>query len=135
MRVNLRAIAAGGAQQRPSAGGALHFPFSGLSDVGADRPFGGMAFSKMRSAFAEPAARQAPGAQRALNTLGLKASLGRSTRPGSRSSPRVSARLAIIPFLRSKDVTLLMRLPSARGGVCVRYLLLRRFKLAPIGAR
>jgi hypothetical protein len=39
------------------------------------------------------------GTKRTLNTLGLKTSLGGSTRTGSRSSPRVSAHLAIIPFL------------------------------------
>ena len=41
----------------------------------------------------------APGNQRTFNTLGLKTSLGRSTRTGSRSSPRVSACLAISVFL------------------------------------
>jgi hypothetical protein len=74
---------------RTQNGGALHSASSDLSDVGADRPFAGMAFDKMRR----------PGTKRTLNTLGLKTSLGRSTRTGSRSSPRVSAHLAIIPFL------------------------------------
>jgi hypothetical protein len=50
-------------------GGALHSAFSGLSDVGAGRAFAGVAFDKMRR----------PGAQRTLNTLGLKTSLGHST--------------------------------------------------------
>ena len=75
-----------------------------------------------------------PGTQRHAQHAGVEDVSSRSTRTGSRSSRRVSARLAIIPFLRSKDVTLLMRLPP-QGVVCVRYLLLRRFKLAPIGAR
>jgi hypothetical protein len=37
-----------------------------------------------------------------------------STRTASRSSPRVSARLAIIRFSRFKDGTFLMWLPSDR---------------------
>jgi hypothetical protein len=59
-----------------------------------------------------------PGTKRTLNTLGLKTSLGRSTRTGSRSSPRVSAYLAIISFLGPRTESILMRLPSARGGAC-----------------
>ena len=39
-----------------------------------------------------------PGTKRTLNTLGLKTSPGRSTRTGSRGSPRVLAYLAIVPF-------------------------------------
>jgi hypothetical protein len=70
-------------------GGALHSASSDLSDVGTDRMLAGAAFDKMRR----------PGTQCTLNTLGLKTSLGRSTRTGSRSSPSVSAHLAIIPFL------------------------------------
>jgi hypothetical protein len=57
-----------------------------------------------------------PGNKRTLNTLGLKTSLGRSTRTGSRSSPRVSAHLAILAFLGPRHGPILMRLPSARGG-------------------
>ena len=49
----------------------MHSASSDLSDVGADRPFAGMAFDKMRR----------PGTQRSLNTLELKTSRGRSARP------------------------------------------------------
>jgi hypothetical protein len=69
--------------------GALHSASSDLSDIGADRPFAGMAFDNMRRLGTKPT----------LDTLGLKTSLGGSTRTGSRSSPRVSAHPAIIPFL------------------------------------
>jgi hypothetical protein len=65
------------------------FRSSDLSDVGANRPFAGMAFDEMRR----------PRTQRTFNTLGLKTSLGRSARTGSRSRPRISAQLATIPFL------------------------------------
>jgi len=70
----------------------VHSAFSDLSDVGANRPFAGVTFNKMRR----------PGTQRTLNTLGLKTLLNRSKRTGSRSSPHVSARLAISPFLSSR---------------------------------
>jgi hypothetical protein len=70
-------------------GGTLHSASADLSDVGANKPVAGMAFDEMRR----------PWTERTLNTLGLKTSLGRSTRTGSRSSPRVSAHLAIIPVL------------------------------------
>ena len=62
---------------------------SDRSDVGADRPYAGIASNKMRR----------PGTERRLNTLGLKTSPGRSKRTGSRSSIRVLAHLVIIPFL------------------------------------
>jgi hypothetical protein len=101
-----------------SCGGALQSAFSGLSDVGADRPFAGMAFDKMRSASAKPAARQAPWGSTHVNTLGLKTFLGRSTRTGSRGCPRVSAHLAINLLSRSKDRIFLMRLPSGSGCAC-----------------
>jgi hypothetical protein len=107
MGVNLSDVAAGGAEPRHS-GGALHSAFSGLSHVGANRLFAGLAFDKMRR----------PGTQRTLNTPGLKTSLGRSTRTGSRSSPRVSAPPRDTSSSRSKDGTISVRLPSARGGAC-----------------
>jgi hypothetical protein len=97
--VNLSDVAAGGAQAPPSSGGALHSAFSGLSDVGAERPFAGVAFNKMRSASAKPAARKAPRDSTHAQTLGLKMLLDHSTRPGSRSSPRVGAGLTTRPFL------------------------------------
>jgi hypothetical protein len=43
-------------------GGALHSAFSGLSHVGADTPFAGVAFDKMRR----------PGTERTFNTVGQK---------------------------------------------------------------
>jgi hypothetical protein len=51
---------ASGSAHHDLLGGALHSAFSGLWDVDADRPFSGIAFNKMRSASAKPAARQAP---------------------------------------------------------------------------
>jgi hypothetical protein len=75
--------------------------------------------------------RDAPGPNATLKTPGLKTSLGSSKRTGSRSSPRVSARYAIIPFSRFKDRTRLMRLPPARGGVRVPPAA-RSVKLTPI---
>jgi hypothetical protein len=69
-------------------GGALHSAFSGLSAVGADRLFAGVAFNEMRR----------PGTQRTFNTLGLKTFLHHSPRLGSRSSPRVRVCLTISPF-------------------------------------
>jgi hypothetical protein len=87
MRVNLSGVAAGGAQPRPVRR-ALHSLFSGLSDIGAERSFAGVALDEMRR----------PGAQRTYNTLGLKTSLGRSTHKGSRSSTHVLFRLTINPF-------------------------------------
>ena len=94
------------ARNHDPTGGALHSAFSGLLLVGADRPFAGVAFSKMRR----------PGAQRTFNTLGLKTSLGRSTRSGSRSSPRVWVCFRISPALGPRTEPVLMRLPSAVGG-------------------
>src|ERR1700741_1383149 len=88
-RRQLKRCSSGWRARTTQNGGALHSASSDLSDVGADRPFAGVAVDKMRR----------PGAQRKLYTLGLKTSLGGSTRTGSRSNPRVSARLAIIPFL------------------------------------
>ena len=95
-------------------GGALHSASSDLSDVGADRPIAGMALDKMRR----------PGTQRMLNTLGLKTSLGRSTRTGSRSSRRVSAHLAIVPFLGQGRIHS-NAAPLRQGVVRARRLLLR----------
>jgi hypothetical protein len=57
----------------------------------------------------------APGTEGTLNTLGLKTSPGRSTRRGSRSSPRVSARPRDNSFPRCKDETYLMRLRTRSG--------------------
>jgi hypothetical protein len=88
MRINLRDVVARGRKDDPTRRGVA-FGVLGLSDVDANTPFAGLTFNKMRR----------PGTQCMFNTLGLKTSLGLSTRPGSRSSPRVSARLAIIPLV------------------------------------
>jgi hypothetical protein len=57
--VNLKGVAADGAQSGPKTGGALHSAFPGLSDVDADKPFPGVAFNRMRR----------PGVQRTFYTL------------------------------------------------------------------
>ena len=92
-------------------GGALDSAFPGLSHVGADRAFAGMAFDKMRSASVKPAARQAPEAQRHVQHAGVE-NVSRSfhahrepqqfTRSGP---PRGKS------FSRLKDGSFLMRLP------------------------
>jgi hypothetical protein len=79
---------------RTQLGGALHSASADLSDVGADRPFAGMAFDEMRR----------PGTER--------------TRSGSRSSPGVSAHLAIIPVLGPR--TKPSNAAPLRRGRCVR---------------
>jgi hypothetical protein len=56
----MRAPSRGARLDHGQFGGALHSACSGLSDVGADRPFAGVALNKTRSASAKPAARQAP---------------------------------------------------------------------------
>src|ERR1700757_905737 len=111
----------------------LHSASSDLSDVDADRPFAGMTLDKMRSSSAKPPARLAPWTRRTFNTLGLKTSLGRSTRNGSRGSPHVWACLAIVPVLGPRDGTCLMRLPSAEGA-CVRAIHCYVLRLTPMGS-
>jgi hypothetical protein len=88
-------------------GGALHSASSGLSDVGANRPFAGMAFDKMRR----------PGTERAQD-----ARVENVSRPfHANREPQQSTRLGPSRYnssSRSKDGTYLTRLPSARGGAC-----------------
>jgi hypothetical protein len=60
--MNLRDVVASDAEPRPQVGGALHSAFSGLPLVGADRPFAGVGFNKMRR----------PGAQRSFKRWGAK---------------------------------------------------------------
>jgi hypothetical protein len=104
---NLGGCCSGWRQSRPQFGGALHSAFSGLSHVGADRPFAAVALGKTRR----------PWTRRTFNTLGLKAFPYRPTRKGSRSSPRVWVRLTI-DLSWFKDGTCLMRLPSGLRGTC-----------------
>ena len=87
--MNLRDVVASDAEPRPQVGGALHSAFSGLPLVGADRPFAGVGFNKMRR----------PGAQRSFKRWGPKTLLDFCTRPGSRRSPHPWVRLMINPFL------------------------------------
>jgi hypothetical protein len=68
-----------------------------------------------------------------FNTLGLKTSLGRSTRNGSRGSPHVWACLAIVPVLGPRDGTFQMRLPSAEGS-CGRAIRCYVLRLTPMGS-
>jgi hypothetical protein len=91
---------------------------SDLSDVGANRPFAGMAFDEMRSASAKPAARQAPREPTHAQHAGVE-NVSRSFH--AHREPQQSTRFGPTrndSFSRSKDGTILMRLPSARGGVC-----------------
>ena len=96
----------------------MHSAFSGLSHVGADGPFAGLAFNKMRSASAKPAARQAPRDSTHVRTLG-ESNASRSFH--APREPQHSTRLGRPcdkTFSRSKVGTCLMRLPSAVGGPC-----------------
>jgi hypothetical protein len=111
----------------------LHSASSDLSDVDADRPFAGMRLDKMRSSSAKPPARLALWTRRTFNPLGLKTSLGRSTRNGSRGSPHVWACLTIVPVLGLMDGTYPMRLPSAEES-CVRAIRCYVLRLTPMGS-
>ena len=89
---------------RTQLGGALHSACADLSDVGADRPFAGMAFDKMRRP--GPSAAQHAGVENVSSPFHAQREPQQSTRFGpSRNSS----------FSRSKDGILLMRLPG-RGG-------------------
>jgi hypothetical protein len=81
---------------------------SDLSDVGANRPFAGMAFDKMRRP-GDPTHAQHAGVESVSRSFHAHREPQQSTRFGP---PRNSS------FSRSKDGTILMRLPSARGGAC-----------------
>ena len=86
----------------------MHSAFSGLSDVGADRPFAGVAFDKMRR----------PGTQRHAQHAGVE-NVSRSFH--AHREPQQSTRFGPSrdsSFSWSKDGTFLMRLLSDMGGAC-----------------
>jgi hypothetical protein len=84
---------------------ALHSAFSCLSDVGAERPFAGVAFNKMRRPGFN--ARSNAGVETVFRSFHAHREPQQSTRLGR---PRNKC------FSRSKDGTFLMRLLSVRGG-------------------
>ena len=90
---------------RTQLGGALHSASSGLSDVGADRQFAGMAFDEMRR----------PGTKRAQHGR-----IENVSRPfHALREPRQHTWFGPLhnrPCSPSKDGTYLMRLPSGVGG-------------------
>ena len=83
----------------------MHSAFPGLSHVGADTPFAGVAFDKMRR----------PGTERTFNTVGKNVSRPfhpyREPRQSTRFGPPHNN-----SFSRSKDGIYLMRLPSGMRG-------------------
>ena len=86
----------------------MHSAFSDLSDVGADRPFAGVAFYKMRR----------PGTQRDAQHAGVE-SVSESFQ--AHREPQQSTRFGPSrdkSFSQFKDGTSLMRLPSAMGSAC-----------------
>ena len=88
-RVSLSDIAAVSAQSRPSSEGRCIPRFQVYR----------MSAQTDRLLVQRLIRRDAPGSQRHSTRWGLKTSLGLSTRPGSRSSPRVWVRLMTRPFL------------------------------------
>jgi hypothetical protein len=89
-------------------GEALHSASSDLSDVGADRPFAGMAFSKMRRP-GDPTHAQHAGVENVSRLFHAHREPQQSTRF---APPRNNS------FSSSKGRTFLMRLPSEPGGAC-----------------
>jgi hypothetical protein len=86
---------------------ALHSVCADLSDIGADRPFAGMAFDKMRRP--GPSAAQHAGVENVPRPFHTQREPQQSTRFGpSRNSS----------FSRSKDGIFLIRLPSGRCAAC-----------------
>ena len=110
-------VAAGGTRPRTQFGGASHSALSDRSDDGADRPFAGVAFNKMRSA-AKPAARQAARDPTHVQHAGVE-NVSRSF-PAHRE-PQQPTRFAPTrnnSFSGSKHGTFLMWLPSVSGRAC-----------------
>jgi len=107
-RRQLKRRSSGWRATRPQIGGALHSASSDLSDVGADRPFAGKAFSKMRRP-GDPTHAQHTGVENVFRFFHAQREPQQSTRF---APPRNNS------FSSSKDGTFLIRLPSERGGVC-----------------
>jgi hypothetical protein len=107
-RRQLRRRSSGWRATRPQIGGALHSASLDLADVGADRPFAGMAFSKMRRP-GDPTHAQHAGVENVSRSFHAHREPQQSTRF---APPRNNS------FSSSKDGTFLMRLPSERSGAC-----------------
>jgi hypothetical protein len=107
-RRQLRRRSSGWRATRPQIGGALHSASLDLADVGADRPFAGMAFSKMRRP-GDPTHAQHARVENVSRSFHAHREPQQSTRF---APPRNNS------FSSSKDATFLMRLPSERSGAC-----------------
>jgi hypothetical protein len=107
-RRQLKRCRSGWRANRTQNGGALHSASSDLSDVGADRPFAGMAFSKMRRP-GDPTHAQYAGVENVSRWFHAHREPQQSTRFGPPLNKSSS---------RSKHGTFLMRLPSEPGCAC-----------------